>query len=136
MLPSVYLEVPDLADQAWRRPLPEPPVAPDRAQAEAELAALWEAVLGTGPVGRDESFFRRGGSLRRGAAMIARAAEAGIAIHPRQLLAAPTIARLATPREGPAPPPAQHGAWPERLRVRLDDAGRVVASSLRPGEHS
>ena len=44
---------------------PAPPAAPPRDDCERRLVALWEAVLGRGPIGVDESFFEIGGDSLR-----------------------------------------------------------------------
>jgi hypothetical protein len=133
VLPAVYLEVEELGRDGWRRPLPEPPGSPERERAEAQLAAIWEEVLRTGPIGRADSFFRRGGTLCRGASMLARSALLGAPIAARQLLATPTIAELAPIGDEPPLAAVQPAAWPERLRIRLDEAGRVVEANLPSG---
>ncbi|HEY0604517.1 MAG TPA: condensation domain-containing protein, partial [Herpetosiphonaceae bacterium] len=86
-----------------RRALPKPDqerqqqtfVAP-RTHVEQALAAIWSAVLGVQQIGIHDNFFALGGDSILSIQIIARAHQAGIHLHPRQLFQHQTIAELAT----------------------------------------
>ncbi|PSB59548.1 non-ribosomal peptide synthetase [Chamaesiphon polymorphus] len=69
-------------------------VAP-RTSIEAQLAAIWAQVLGTPQVGIHDNFFAIGGDSILSLQIIARAAQAGIQLTPKQLFAHQSIAELA-----------------------------------------
>ncbi|MBK4215969.1 amino acid adenylation domain-containing protein [Paracoccus caeni] len=72
-----------------------PPHEPARGETEQALALIWAGVLGTEP-SRADSFFDLGGDSVMAVQVAARAAEAGLAIQPRDLFRHQTIAELAT----------------------------------------
>ena len=85
-----------------RRALPPPPAsAPADAvegatvllagEMEAQLAAIWRAVLHVPSVGPDDNFFELGGDSILSLQIVARAHQAGYALTPRQIFAVPTI---------------------------------------------
>ncbi|HMO55714.1 MAG TPA: amino acid adenylation domain-containing protein, partial [Roseiflexaceae bacterium] len=63
---------------------------------EAELARIWADVLRLRQVGIDDNFFELGGDSILSIQIIARAAQAGLRITPRQIFQHQTIAALAT----------------------------------------
>ncbi|MGP3921590.1 phosphopantetheine-binding protein, partial [Nonomuraea sp. 10N515B] len=85
-----------------RSALPEPAgvvepvrVAP-RGPVEELVAALFEAVLQTGPVGRDDGFFALGGHSLLAIKLMGRLRKAfGAGLPPRALFESPTVAGLA-----------------------------------------
>src|SRR5581483_4275522 len=62
---------------------------------EAQLAQIWQEVLGIDRVGRNDSFFELGGDSIRSIQALARAGERGLAISLQQLFEHPTVAELA-----------------------------------------
>ena len=134
------------------------PGAP-RTPVEETLARIWAEVLRVGRVGVDDDFFELGGDSILSIQVVARAAEAGLQITPRQVFEHPTVAALAEVAlatageagavavEGPAPltpiqraffargegrpPPLQHGgaAHPARAARRA----RPGPPGARPG---
>ncbi|HEX6037416.1 non-ribosomal peptide synthetase [Longimicrobium sp.] len=86
---------------------------PPRTPVEAGLAAIWEAVLGTGPVGADDDFYALGGHSLHVARAASRIREAfGVEVPLRACFEARTLAELAARVEaalrqgaGDAPPP-------------------------------
>ena len=86
-----------------RRALPAPPAeattaegyAPPRTEAEALLAGIWAEVLGLSRVGIHDNYFALGGDSILSIQIVARAAEAGCRIAPRQLFQHQTVAELA-----------------------------------------
>ncbi|HEX6912006.1 MAG TPA: amino acid adenylation domain-containing protein [Longimicrobium sp.] len=137
MVPAVFAPVDALpmtpSGKIDRRALPDPQpaaetaAAPDgsdapRGAVEEALAALWATALGRPHVGVHDNFFELGGDSILSILVIARAAEQGIRLTPRQMFLHPTIAELAAvvgtaapvdaeqgPVTGPAPlTPAQH----------------------------
>jgi len=83
-----------------RLPFVEPSahVAPSRAPRsphEQQLVAIWEAVLRHTPIGIDDNFFALGGDSLLAMQIVSRAARAGMALTPRLLFTAQTIAELA-----------------------------------------
>ncbi len=94
-------------------------VAP-RTPTEQTLAAIWSEVLGLAQVGVDDNFFSLGGDSILSIQVIARAQAAGLALTPRQLFEAPTVAGLsvlATPLE------ASHADSPADEEFEFDDFG-------------
>jgi amino acid adenylation domain-containing protein len=98
-------------------PAPEAPAAPQdayeapRNEVERVLAELWAGVLRVERVGIHDNFFTLGGDSILSIQIIARAAERGIRILPRQMFINQTIAELAEVAEpitaaDAAPPPA------------------------------
>ncbi|MFN5582650.1 amino acid adenylation domain-containing protein [Gemmatimonas sp.] len=83
-----------------RLPFVEPSahVAPSRAPRsphEQQLVAIWEEVLRHTPIGIDDNFFALGGDSLLAMQIVSRAARAGMALTPRLLFTAQTIAELA-----------------------------------------
>src|SRR5437764_15374846 len=73
--------------------------ATPRTAMEAELAAVWSAVLKANQVGVEDNFFELGGDSIISLQVVARAQQQGIRITPRQLFECRTIAALATVAE-------------------------------------
>ncbi|WP_204003950.1 non-ribosomal peptide synthetase [Virgisporangium aurantiacum] len=72
------------------------PFTPCRPGLETDLAAAWEAVLGVGPVGRDDHFADLGGSSLQATRVLVRVREThGVAVTMADFLRAGTVARLA-----------------------------------------
>ncbi|SDM80598.1 non-ribosomal peptide synthetase, partial [Nonomuraea jiangxiensis] len=106
MIPAHFVELPALPLAAHgkvdRSALPEPGgvvvpvrVAP-RGPVEELVAALFEAVLQTGPVGRDDGFFALGGHSLLAIKLMGRLRKAfGAGLPPRALFESPTVAGLA-----------------------------------------
>jgi amino acid adenylation domain-containing protein/non-ribosomal peptide synthase protein (TIGR01720 family) len=115
MVPSAFVPLDALprtpSGKVDRRALPVPEVgrsdaderfvAP-RTEREEALATVWAEVLRVERVGVHDNFFELGGDSLIGLQMIARAAQAGIALTPRQLLQHQTIAELAAAETTPA----------------------------------
>ena len=90
----------------------EPPAARDktapRDETERRLAAIWEELLETAPIGVDDHFFELGGHSLLAARTAARIEDAfGKRVPLATLFEAPTIAQLAPLVRGEA-----HSAWP------------------------
>jgi amino acid adenylation domain-containing protein/non-ribosomal peptide synthase protein (TIGR01720 family) len=66
-----------------------------RSPVEAQLAEIWEQVLGIKPVGVFDNFFELGGDSILSIQVTAQASLVGVQITPRQIFEAPTIAELA-----------------------------------------
>jgi len=78
---------------------PEPALTVDAAPqgpVEQVLAELWRDVLGVATFGRHDSFFALGGDSILSIQFVARAADAGLKLTPRQIFQHQTIAELAT----------------------------------------
>ncbi|MEK7328553.1 MAG: AMP-binding protein, partial [Chloroflexota bacterium] len=69
-------------------------IAPQSA-AEKTLAEIWTQVLGVKQIGTGDNFFELGGDSILSIQVIARAAQAGLRLTPKQLFEHPTIAGLA-----------------------------------------
>ena len=86
-----------------RKALPAPPAevatvqgyAPPRTETEALLAGVWAEVLGLSRVGVHDNYFALGGDSILSIQIVARAAQAGCRIAPRQLFQHQTVAELA-----------------------------------------
>jgi amino acid adenylation domain-containing protein len=93
------------AERAGRPDAPPTPPTPPTDAVEAELAAIWAAVLGRGDVGRDDSFFDLGGHSLAAVRLMARIRERfGRELPLAVLYRAATIERLAVLlRAGSAP---------------------------------
>lgn len=108
MLPSAFVRLPALplgpAGKVDRQAL-RPPAAPTAAPAvagrsprtalETVLARLWSQELGAGVVGIDDDFYALGGDSMSALAIAVGAREAGWDLRSADVLAHPTIARLA-----------------------------------------
>jgi amino acid adenylation domain-containing protein/non-ribosomal peptide synthase protein (TIGR01720 family) len=83
-----------------RKALPEPEwqarrfVAPQGAL-EAQLAAIWQAVLGIESVGAEDNFFELGGDSIVSVQVVARAREAGLMLSPKDLFLHQNVRALA-----------------------------------------
>lgn len=64
------------------------------ASAEQTLMKIWAEVLKLDQVGLNDNFFELGGDSILGTLILARAAQAGVMISPRQLFEHQTIAEL------------------------------------------
>jgi myxalamid-type polyketide synthase MxaB len=89
-----------------RAPAEESYVAPRSAREQA-LAAVWAELLRVERVGVHDNFFALGGDSLIGLQMIARAAQAGIRLTPRQLFQYQTVAELAAAEPGEPPVEAE-----------------------------
>ncbi len=107
LVPAAFVTLPALpltpSGKLDRRALPAPEAAapppaeeaaPPRTPAEVRLAAIWAELLGV-RVGVHDNFFALGGDSILSIQVIARAAEAGLRLTPRQLFEHPTVAGLA-----------------------------------------
>jgi amino acid adenylation domain-containing protein/non-ribosomal peptide synthase protein (TIGR01720 family) len=108
MIPSAFVFLDRLPlspnGKVDRRALPVPDYAPatrerrlvgPRTEAEAILARIWSAVLGIDRIGVDDNFFELGGDSILSIQIIARAAQSGLRLSPRQVFQHQTIAELA-----------------------------------------
>ena len=68
---------------------------PPRTPAEETLAAIWAEVLGIERVGIQDNFFELGGDSILTIQVVSRARQAGLALLPRDVFRAPTVAALA-----------------------------------------
>lgn len=124
MLPSAYVVLPALprtpSGKIARLLLPDPanaiePVEPAATPMEVRLARAFVETLGIAAIGRNESFFLRGGSSLGAATMLARLrAELGLDLRVRDFYASPSVAELARLVEQRTPAPA------EALTARLE----------------
>jgi amino acid adenylation domain-containing protein/non-ribosomal peptide synthase protein (TIGR01720 family) len=117
MLPAAFVPLDALPLTANgkldRRALPAPEVArapvetryvAPRTPAERTLAAIWAAVLNVPEVGAGDNFFDLGGDSITSLQIVARAAEAGLTLAPRDVFLHQTVERLALAARGaPAP---------------------------------
>ncbi len=108
MIPSAFVPLAALprtpAGKVDRAALPEPDRAqpaearafvPPRTAAEERLAAVWAEVLGVERVGAEDDFFALGGDSILGIRLVARAAEEGLHLEPRQVFEHRTLAAQA-----------------------------------------
>jgi amino acid adenylation domain-containing protein len=108
MVPSAFVRLAALplnpAGKVDRRALQPPAAAPraplaagrlPRGELECALARLWASELGVNAVGIDDDFFALGGDSMSALAIAVGAREAGWALRSADVLAHPTIARLA-----------------------------------------
>jgi len=89
------LEAARPAGTAHPRPELSTPYQAPRDENEAELAEIWQRLLGVERVGVHDDFFELGGDSVVSIQVTARARRAGIALTPRQVFDLPTIAELA-----------------------------------------
>ncbi|HYO56030.1 condensation domain-containing protein, partial [Archangium sp.] len=106
MVPAVFVRLAELPltpnGKVDRRALPAPQemateteyVAP-RTPVEEKLAAVWASVLKLERVGVEDNFFELGGDSIISLQIVARAAQAGLHVTPRQLFERRTVAELA-----------------------------------------
>jgi amino acid adenylation domain-containing protein/non-ribosomal peptide synthase protein (TIGR01720 family) len=85
-----------------------------RNRAEADLLAIWRAVLGTDAIGVDDNFFAVGGDSILSLQVLARAAQRGMHFSLKQFYAQPVIARLAQLPLAAATDGTQSPMLPER----------------------
>ncbi|MDQ0603850.1 amino acid adenylation domain-containing protein/non-ribosomal peptide synthase protein (TIGR01720 family) [Streptomyces canus] len=72
-----------------------PAAAPPRNAAEQRLATLFAGVLGLDTIGVHDSFFALGGDSIVSMRLVSQARAAGLAVSPRDIFEAPTVAELA-----------------------------------------
>ncbi|MEV0430519.1 amino acid adenylation domain-containing protein [Micromonospora sp. NPDC050495] len=101
-----------------------------RTPLEAELARIWQDVLGVEPVGRDADFFDLGGDSLRALRMVAKAAGKGIVLSPADLFRHPVLSEVAAVAAAAGPASAtmfDDGPGPvpilPRARVFFDRTG-------------
>ncbi|HEX2078686.1 MAG TPA: amino acid adenylation domain-containing protein [Longimicrobium sp.] len=111
------------------RPTHEAP----RTRAEQVLAELWAKVLRVERVGIHDNFFGLGGDSILAIQIIARAAEEGIRILPRQMFVHQTIAELAAVASVAAPAEAEQG--PVTGEVPLTPVQRWFLEQDQPEPH-
>ncbi|MDZ5443045.1 condensation domain-containing protein [Micromonospora sp. 4G57] len=80
--------------EGYRRRADRAAAAP-RTERERRLVAIWSDLLRTGKLGIHDDFFAVGGDSLLAMQLVARCAEAGIDVTPRQLVRYPTVAELA-----------------------------------------
>ena len=109
MVPAAFVRLAALpltpSGKIDRRALPDPGedpserrcvFLPPRDALEARLALLWQDVLGTGPVGREDHFFDLGGHSLRAARLFAEIEKTfGLRLPLATLFGAPTVAQFA-----------------------------------------
>jgi amino acid adenylation domain-containing protein/non-ribosomal peptide synthase protein (TIGR01720 family) len=106
---------------------PEPtPAAADapRSAAEDVLARVWAKVLGRTSIGIGDNFFDIGGDSVLAIYVVAGAAEAGLAVTPREVLTRPTLGELAA---------VARPVTAEPLAEQDDGADRYPLSPLQAG---
>ncbi|WP_437334473.1 amino acid adenylation domain-containing protein [Sorangium sp. So ce394] len=118
MVPAPILPLPRLPlspnGKVDRRALPAPeaaapverPYVPPRTEAERILAEVLAEVLHREQVGIHDNFFELGGDSIVTLQVIARAAQRGLRLSPKQLFESPTVAEAAALLAVSAPPPA------------------------------
>ncbi|MGW3206159.1 SDR family NAD(P)-dependent oxidoreductase [Streptomyces sp. NPDC001135] len=79
----------------YDRPAGLGPAVPPRNAVEAELAGIWESLLGIHPVGVDDDYFQLGGDSITSLRIISRAKQSGIRFTEADFFAHPTVAGLA-----------------------------------------
>jgi len=122
-----YSRLPD--PEIGARPEPEGELVAPRSSTEASLARIWAEVLHLDKVGIHDNFFEVGGDSILTIQVVAKSAQAGLHITPKQLFQCQTIAELAKaaaasspiaarqdPITGPAPlTPVQHWFFEQNL---------------------
>ncbi|WP_405392303.1 amino acid adenylation domain-containing protein [Streptomyces sp. NBC_01102] len=107
------------------RPRPATPYAEPRTGTEAALTGLWAEVLKRELIGARDDFFALGGNSLQAVRIVAKARRRfGVALHPNDLLAEPTVAAFAARIDGLLRETAPHGTddealwkhWREELR--------------------
>ncbi|KKK07560.1 condensation domain-containing protein [Micromonospora sp. HK10] len=100
LLAEVAVELADAAAiraavaDGYRRRAERAAAAP-RTERERQLVAIWSDLLRAGGLGIHDDFFAAGGDSLLAMQLVARCAEAGITVTPRQLVRHPTVAELA-----------------------------------------
>ncbi len=84
-----------LPDPGSERPNVDARFASPRTDAEHAMAGIWSEVLGIGRPGIDDNYFELGGDSILSIQIVAKAAQAGLRITPKQLFENQTIAQLA-----------------------------------------
>ncbi|MCW3845286.1 condensation domain-containing protein, partial [Micromonospora yasonensis] len=84
----------DAVADGYRRRADRAAAAP-RTDRERQLVAIWSELLRAGGLGIHDDFFANGGDSLLAMQLVARCAEAGLAVTPRQLVQHPTVAELA-----------------------------------------
>lgn len=108
MIPSAFVTLEKLPRGSTGKvdlaALPEPPSVEDEAKLsyraptsveEEQLTESWQSVLGVPRIGVDDNFFALGGDSIQTIQVVAKAADAGLRITPRQMFEHQTIAELA-----------------------------------------
>jgi phthiocerol/phenolphthiocerol synthesis type-I polyketide synthase E len=121
---------PDSLAPSGRHPRPplDVPYAAPGLPAEQVLAEIWQELLGFERVGVHDNFFDLGGDSVVGLQMLARAAQAGLALSAGQVFQSPTVAALAA-ASGP-PPAAAAEPTPEAFpaaELSRDGLARILA---------
>jgi amino acid adenylation domain-containing protein/non-ribosomal peptide synthase protein (TIGR01720 family) len=99
-----------------RRTLPKPAAQArrhfrmPRTEAERQLAAIWQEVLGIEQVGCDDNFFELGGDSILSIRVVSRARQAGWRFGPRDMFLNQTVALLASAAQAHAPIPSDYAA--------------------------
>jgi amino acid adenylation domain-containing protein/non-ribosomal peptide synthase protein (TIGR01720 family) len=148
MVPSAFVSLAELPltsnGKVDKRALPAPDaarpelgddfVAP-RTPAEETLCSIWAEVLGVERVGVGDNFFELGGDSILSIQVVARAAQAGLRLTPRQLFQHQSVAALAA-AVGTAEPgaAAEQGAVSGEVALTPVQA-RFFAQGLRRPEH-
>ncbi|TLQ44537.1 non-ribosomal peptide synthetase [Streptomyces marianii] len=96
----------DVFDEAGESPARVSRHVEPRTPLEAELARIWQDVLGVGPVGRTADFFDLGGDSLRALRLVAKAAGKGITLGPADLFRHPVLSDLAAAAAAAGPAPA------------------------------
>nr|WP_298104159.1 beta-ketoacyl synthase N-terminal-like domain-containing protein [uncultured Shinella sp.] len=105
-LPEAAINAPRPAANFAARPLLDTDYRPPIGELETQLKALFEGVLYTSPIGRDDDFFSLGGQSILILDLVRRARSDGLHLEPSDLFEGRTIAALAaavTARTTPAP---------------------------------
>lgn len=96
-------------------------------EVETALARIWSAVLSVDRPGRHDGFFELGGDSILAMQVVARAAEAGFALEPRDLFLHPTLAGLAAVVRPVDTAPSEPEALPGMDDVDLDEIAGLVS---------
>jgi acyl-coenzyme A synthetase/AMP-(fatty) acid ligase/acyl carrier protein len=96
LTPNGKIDRAALPEAGQGRPGSATPYVAPRTPDETSVAAIWAAVLGIMPIGRDDDFLEIGGDSLSAARIATRIFDAfRIDLTPRDLLEAPTVARMA-----------------------------------------
>lgn len=155
MIPSRWVRIPALplnsSGKVDRSALPAPPAAIDEAAGaeppstavEKAVAAIWEQVLGSGPVSKTDDFFKLGGHSLKAVGVLSRIQRTlGARVELKEFFSGPTVAQLATlietrrrAQEEPVPPAPQMDTYPlshaqARIWVHSQMEGGGVAYNM------